>query len=208
MIPGIVLAAGKSSRMGRPKALLPVSPGGETFLEHIAHVLLDGGVEDVIAVIGSDAAVIRAAMPLQRTMRARFVENPDYEQGQFSSLLAGLRAADRPGVRAVLVTLVDVPLLSSATVRAVLHAYRASGGAPIVRPTKHGRHGHPVIFDRRLFEELRHADAATGARTVVRAHDGEAWNVDVPDIGAFISIETADDYEREIGPFPGSAPTR
>jgi molybdenum cofactor cytidylyltransferase len=205
MIPGIVLAAGKSLRMGQPKALLPVSPGGETFLERIARVLLDGGVEDVIAVIGSDAPLIRAAMPLRRTIRARFVENPEYEQGQFSSLIAGLRAADRPGVRAVLVTLVDVPFLSAATVGAVLRAYRASGGAPIVRPTKYGRHGHPVIFDRRLFEELRHADAAAGARTVIRAHDAEAWNVEVRDSGAFISIETPEDYQREIGPFPGSA---
>jgi molybdenum cofactor cytidylyltransferase len=201
MIPGIVLAAGKSSRMGWPKPLLPVGPSGETFLERITRVLREGGVEDVIAVLGSDAAAIRAAIPWQAT-GARFIENPDCDRGQFSSLLAGLRAADRPGVGAVLVTLVDVPLVSAATVRTVLNAYRASRGAPVVRPTKHGRYGHPVIFDRRLFEELRRADIGAGANMVVRAHNAEAWNVEVPDSGAFVSIETPGDYARHIGPFP------
>jgi molybdenum cofactor cytidylyltransferase len=206
MIPGIVLAAGKSSRMGRPKSLLPVEPGGESFLDRITRVLLEAGVGEVIVVLGSEASAVRAAVPWEKTARTRLVENPDYEQGQLSSLVAGLRAADRPGVRAVLVTLVDVPLVSAATVRAVLHAYRVSEGAPIVRPARRGRFGHPVIFDRRLFEELRHADPAAGAKLVVRAHSAEAWGVEVPDPGAFISIETPQDYERYIGPFPGAPP--
>jgi molybdenum cofactor cytidylyltransferase len=206
MIPGIVLAAGRSSRMGRPKALLPVGPGGELFLERITRVLLDGGVDEVIVVLGSDAAAIRAAVPWEKIPRARLVENADYERGQWSSLVAGLCAADRPGVRAVLVTLVDVPLVSAATVQAVLHAFRAGEGAPFVRPARGGRFGHPVIFDRRLFEELRHADPAAGAKMVVRAHSAEARGVEVPDPGAFISIETPQDYERYIGPFPGVPP--
>ncbi len=205
MIPGIVLAAGKSSRMGRPKPLLPAGPGGESVLERVTRVLLNGRVENVIAVLGSDAPAVQAAMPAWMAARVRFVENPDCERGQLSSLLVGLRAADRPGVRAVLVTLIDVPLLSATTVRSLVRAHCASGGAPIVRLTSNGRHGHPVIFDRRLFEELRHADPAAGARVVVRAHGAEALDVEVPDAGAFISIETPEDYERHIGPFPGSA---
>jgi molybdenum cofactor cytidylyltransferase len=201
MIPGIILAAGKSSRMGRPKALLPIGSAGATFLERIIQVLLDGGVEDVVAVLGADASLIRCETPLD-AVRARLVENPGYERGQLSSLLAGLRAVDRPGVRAILVTLVDVPLVSASTVGAVLRAYAAGGGARIVRPTRHGRFGHPVIFDRTLFDELRHAGAG-GAKDVIRAHPDEVRSVEVPDEGAFLSIETPEDYARHLGPFPG-----
>ena len=183
--------------MGRPKALLPIGPDNESFLDRIARVLREGGVEDVIAVLGRDADAIRAAAAVV-PHQMRFIDNNDYEQGQISSLLAGLRAADHPGVRAVLVTLIDVPLLSADTVRQVLNAYREAGGAPIVRPTKQGRHGHPVIFDRSLFQELRHADPATGAQSVVHAHAADVLNVEVADEGPFIDIDTPEDYQRFI----------
>ena len=196
IIPGIVLSAGDSSRMGRPKALLPIGPDGETFLHRITRVLREGGVEDVIVVLGRDADAIRQAVSAV-PHHMRLIDNEDYEQGQLSSLLVGLRAADRPGVRAVLVTLVDVPLFSAATVQTVLTAYQA-GDAPIVRPTKQGRHGHPVIFDRALFPELRHADPTTGAKSVVHAHRAEVLEVEVSDEGAFIDIDTPADYERFV----------
>jgi molybdenum cofactor cytidylyltransferase len=196
MIPGIVLAAGKSQRMGRPKALLPIGPAGETFLERIVRTLLEGGVQDVMAVLGADAGLIRADPRLGR-LRVRLVENPEYERGQLSSLLAGLRVADRPGVRGVLVTLVDVPLLQASTVSAILAAY--SAGAPrIVRPANSGRCGHPVIFDRTLFDELRQTGMG-GANAVIRAHRDEVRDVEVADEGAFVSIETPGDYERHLG---------
>lgn len=202
MIPGIVLSAGDSSRMGRPKALLPIGPKGESFLQRIARVLREGGAEEVIVVLGRDADLVRAAMPLA-PHEMRLIDNKNYEQGQLSSLLTGLRAADRPGVRAVLVTLVDVPLVSAETVRTLLDAYHRAGGAPIVRPTKQGRHGHPVIFDRALFQELRHADAATGARSVVHRHRTDMLEVEITDEGSFIDIDTPEDYERLVGPFVG-----
>ena len=197
MIPGIVLSAGDSSRMGRPKALLPIGADGESFLHRITRVLREGGVEDVIVVLGRDAETIRnavSAVPYDM----RLIDNKDHEQGQLSSLLVGLRAADRPGVRAVLVTLVDVPLFSAETVRAILSAYQ-TGGAPIVRPTNQGRHGHPVIFDRALFPELRRAHPAAGAREIVHAHQGEVLDVEVSDEGAFTDIDTPADYERFVG---------
>lgn len=198
MIPGIVLSAGNSSRMGRPKALLPVGPNGESFLQRIARILREGGVEEVIVVLGRDADLVRAALPLA-PHEMRLIDNKHHEQGQLSSLLTGLRAADRPGVRAVLVTLVDVPLVSAETVRTLLEAYQRAGGAPIVRPTKQGRHGHPVIFDRALFQELRHADAATGAKSVVHAHRADMLEVEITDEGSFIDIDTPADYEKFVG---------
>lgn len=201
MIPGIVLAGGDSSRMGRPKALLAV--GHDSFLERIARVLEEGGVEEVIVVLGRDAERIRNQARLP-SPRVRLIDNPNPAGGQLSSLLVGLAAADRPGVRAVLVTLIDVPLLAAATVGAVLAAYRnrnergPHSRVSIVRPAREGRHGHPVIFDRSLFEELRRADRSTGARSVIRAHADEVLDVEVPDEGAFIDIDTPADYERFI----------
>lgn len=197
MIPGIVLSAGDSSRMGRPKALLPIGRNGESFLQRIARVLREGGVEEVIVVLGRDADLIRAALPVA-PHEMRLIENKNHEQGQLSSLLTGLGAADRPGVRAVLVAPVDVPLISPETVQTLLNAYHRADGAPIVRPTKQGRHGHPVIFDRVLFQELRHADPAQGARSVVHAHRADVLDVEVADEGSFIDIDTPADYERLV----------
>jgi molybdenum cofactor cytidylyltransferase len=201
MIPALVLAAGKSSRMGRTKALLSVGSSGETFLHRIIRVLRDGGVEAVVVVIGGDAAAVRASLP-RDDAQISAVENPRYEEGQLSSLLVGLAAVEQryDNVEAVMMTLVDLPLISAATVRVVRDAFLANPGAPLVRPRRGGRHGHPVIFNRSIFGELRRADPSTGAKPVVHAHAAEEVNVDVDDEGAFIDIDTPQDYDQFIGP--------
>ena len=126
------------------------------------------------------------------------VENADYEQGQLSSLLTGLRVVDRPGVVAVLVTLVDVPLVSEATVRAVIDRYRETR-APIVRPVRGDEHGHPVLIDRSLFDALRQADPAVGAKAIIRANVSPAGDVSVDDPGAFADADTPDDITSDCG---------
>ena len=200
MIPAIVLAAGTSSRMGRPKALLPIGATGETFLTRILHVLRDGGIQRAFVVLGGDAGAVRASLPADDDFYS-VVENRRYEQGQLSSLLVGLSAAEEnDDVEAVMVTLVDLPLISEATVRAVLEAYRHASGAPLVRPRRGQRYGHPVIFHCRLFDELRSADPSQGAKPVVHAHAAEEVNVDFADDGAFTDIDTPQDYERFIRP--------
>jgi molybdenum cofactor cytidylyltransferase len=193
VIPAIVLAAGKSSRMGRSKATLPLD-GGDTFVTRIVRTFAAAGVADVVIVIGHDAAAIVDAFS-RTDLSATFVENADYEQGQLSSLLAGLRVVDRPGVVATLVTLVDVPLVAPATVRAVIGRYQATH-APIVRPVRGGAHGHPVLIARPLFDPLRHADPRVGAKDVVRAHASSIGDVEVDDDGAFVDVDTPAEYER------------
>lgn len=197
MFPGIVLAGGKSSRMGRPKALLPIGQRGDTFFDRVTRTLLDAGIDDVVVVVGADAGAIRAGV--QPRPRVRIVDNPDYEQGQLTSLLAGLRAIDTVGAAAALVTLIDVPLVSAATVRTLIAAQREHN-APVVRPVSNGRHGHPVIFARQLFAELERADPARGAKPVVRSHAAEMIEVPVDDEGAFADIDTPEEYERLIVP--------
>jgi molybdenum cofactor cytidylyltransferase len=206
MIPAIVLAAGKSVRMGRPKALLPIPPD-DTFLTRIVRTLLAAGIDDVVVVVGCRAAeIVDAFAP--STLRARFVENAAYEEGQLTSLIAGLNVVDRPGVAATLLTLVDVPLVSAATVRAVVDRYRLTR-APIVRPTSDDRHGHPLLIDRSLFGALRSADPAAGAKSIVRAHATADGDIAIDDEGAFADVDTPEDYEeliRKSDPAGGPAP--
>lgn len=193
MIPAIVLAAGKSTRMGRPKAMLPLE-GGDTFLTRIVRTFLDAEIDDVVVVVGADAGVIVDAFEASG-LAARFVENTEFEQGQLSSLLVGLRVVDRPGLAAALVTLVDVPFVAVSTVRAVVDRYRLTH-APIVRPVSGTRHGHPVLIDRSLFAAIRAAEPSAGAKEVVRAHASSAGDVEVEDEGAFADIDTPDQYGR------------
>jgi molybdenum cofactor cytidylyltransferase len=195
VIPAIVLAAGRSSRMGRAKATLPAGDG-HTFLSRIVRTFLDADVDDVIVVVGHDADGIAASFS-ESGLPARFVVNRDYDRGQLSSLLAGLDVIDRPGVTAVLVTLVDVPLVSPVTVRAVIDGYRRTR-APIVRPTSGDRHGHPLLIDRSVFGALRAADPSTGAKPIVRAHATAEGDIAIDDEGAFTDIDTEDDYRRTI----------
>jgi len=195
MIPAVVLAAGRSSRMGRPKASLPI--GGDTFLSRIVRTLLEASVEDVVVVVGHDAESIVADFS-ESGLPARFVVNANYDLGQLSSMLAGLSVVDRPGVAAALVTLVDVPLVSAATVRAVIDRYRTTR-APVVRPTSGARHGHPLLLDRSMFAALRAADPDTGAKPIVRAHASAAGDLEITgDEGAFTDIDTAEDYQRML----------
>jgi molybdenum cofactor cytidylyltransferase len=196
VIPAIVLAAGRSSRMGRPKATLPVSDS-HTFLTRIVRTFLDSGVDDVIVVVGHDADAIAASFS-ESGLPARFVVNREYDRGQLSSLLAGLNVIDRPGVAAVLMTLVDVPLVSSSTVRAVIDAYRRTG-VPIVRPTSGDRHGHPLLIDRSVFAALRAADFRSGAKPVVRAYASAMGDIPIEDEGAFTDIDTEEEYRKTIG---------
>ena len=186
--------------MGAPKALLP-DGAGRSFVSRVLHAFHDAGVNDVTVVTGGlhGPIVGAVARDVPRGLLTRFVRNPDPARGQLSSLLAGLSAAEAPGVRGVLVTLVDVPFVAPATIRAVVAAFERTG-AKIVRPSSGERHGHPVLFARALFDELRQADPAIGAKGVVRAHAAEIAHVEVLDEGALLDVDTREEYERAIRP--------
>ena len=194
IVPGVVLCAGRSSRMGQPKALLPTSRRDETFIGRIVRVLREGGVDDVVVVVGPDIPPLDIALARENPP-PRIVLNPSPGRGQLSSLLAGLGAIDRPGVGGVLVTLVDVPLIDVETVSRLRDAHQRTR-PPVVRPVRNGRHGHPVIFDRAVFDELRRADPDAGAKTVVHAHLRDAVEVAVEADGPFLDVDTPIEYMR------------
>jgi len=192
VIRAIVLAAGASSRMGRAKAALPLGTSGDTVVGRVVRTLLAAGLPSVAVVAGAHIDAVRAAMPACEP-RARVVEHVGWAQGQLSSLLAGLAAVDDPELEAVLVTLVDVPLVRPESVGIIVRAWRDTR-APIVRPVDGDRHGHPVVFDRAVFDDLRGADPAVGAKAVFATHASRRLDVPIKDEGAFVDIDTQEDY--------------
>jgi molybdenum cofactor cytidylyltransferase len=195
VLEALILAGGASTRMGEPKALLP-DPDGVPFVLRVVQTLTTAGLADIAVVTGPDHDAIVEVLRRDRTAAAvRVVRNPAPERGQLSSLLCGLEAVDSPVVEGVLVTLVDVPMVAVSTVIAVTDAWR-SRRAPIVRPAIGDRHGHPVIFDRRVFAALRQAPLEAGAKRVVRDWAREVENVMVEDQGCLVDVDTPDDYKR------------
>jgi molybdenum cofactor cytidylyltransferase len=195
VLPAIVLAAGESRRMGSPKAVLAASDG-RPFVVRIASVLLAGGASDVVVVTGLHHDVIEQTLrSAGADHRVRVVTNPDPSRGQLSSLWTGMDAVMETSPHAILMTLVDVPSIAPETVRAVIDAWRRTR-APIVRPAIGDRHGHPVLFDRTVFDELRRASLEEGAKGVVHAHLDALVNVAVTDEGALVDIDTPEDYRR------------
>lgn len=186
----VILAAGRGTRIGGPKALLTIE--GETFVGRLARTLARTRVDSVLAVVAGDAPAVREAA---RAAGIEAVLNPRPEEGMLASLLLGLDAADARRADAVLVHPVDHPLVAPATVDRVLDAL--DEGARIAVPSHGGRRGHPAGFLRSVWDEVRAASPATGAVEVLRAHPG--WVVHVEgDPGAVSGIDTPADYARLV----------
>jgi molybdenum cofactor cytidylyltransferase len=186
----VILAGGAASRMGQSKADLPLDARGTTFLSLIVHNACSAGFPDIVIVVGAHRP---ARLP--RDTRVRVVDNDRWQLGQLTSLQAGIDASSRAPIEAAAVSLVDAPLATPETMARVLRAWRELR-PPIVRPARGDEHGHPVIFDASLFDELREADPAVGAKSVVRAHAGAILNVPIDDDGAYLDIDTPEDYAR------------
>ncbi|MBI3892159.1 MAG: nucleotidyltransferase family protein [Candidatus Wallbacteria bacterium] len=188
-VAGVVLAGGDSSRMGRPKALLPLA--GSTFLETICARLRDAGAGEIVIVAGSAAEAIRKALPLDKEM---LVVNPRPELGQLSSLQVGVRALGA-GVPAAIVCLVDHPTVSGDTYGRLIQSWRLNRGS-IILPVRNGKHGHPIVLDRRFFAQLLAPAPAATMRAIVHANDEETLDVAVDDSGINADVDTPEDYER------------
>lgn len=193
VVSAIILAAGESIRMGSPKALLK-APGGQSFAGRISAAFSAAGISRLVIVTGvHHDAIVQAVTGDCPQLAPVFVRNPDPSRGQLSSLWAGMDLAIEPDTEALLVTLVDVPMMTAEVVRQVVEAWQATR-APIVRPAIGDVHGHPVLYDRSLFEALRRAPLDQGAKAVVRARERDILNVQVTDRGCLMDIDTPEDY--------------
>jgi molybdenum cofactor cytidylyltransferase len=172
--------------MGFPKPLLRLN--GETFLTHIALSMLPA-VERLIIVLGAHRDAVSAAVPADN--RISIIENPDYALGQLSSTKAGLRAVSAQA-DAALVHLVDHPTVLPETFNRLACEYQLSG-KPIVVARYRSHGGHPVLFDRSIFDELQKTPVLVGARAVVKANEERVAYVDVDDPGILLDLDTPAD---------------
>jgi molybdenum cofactor cytidylyltransferase len=192
MIVAVVLSGGESRRMGRPKALLPI--GDVSFLERIVKSLQAAQVEKIVVVLGHNAADLA---PKIAHLDVTIVVNPDYAQGQLSSLAAAIRALAGEKIDGILVHLVDHPFLNPDLVKRMIEEFFGSKKL-IVAPKYKGRRGHPVIFSSRLFGELLAAPLDQGAKSVVHAHAAEILEIETDDEAITFDIDTPEDYRRHV----------
>jgi len=190
VISGLILAAGSSARLGRPKQLLDLA--GKPALEHVVDAALASPLDEVVVVLGHRAEEIRSAVP--RNERVRMVVNPEHERGQSTSLATGLRSLG-PESEAAVVLLGDQPGTTPAAVAAVVAAFRAGLG-PVVQASYGGRAAHPTLLARSVWADVvSEAAGDEGARSVLAARP--QWRALV-EVGGRPpeDIDTETDYER------------
>jgi molybdenum cofactor cytidylyltransferase len=187
VIAAVMLAAGLARRMGRQKLLLQLQgkPVVRWSVEHIV-----SHVEDVVVVTGPDDTAIRQAL---EDLAVRFVVNPRPQDGQGTSIAAGIGAL-KPWTTAALIALGDQPRMPATVVPALLDALRRSGKA-IVAPVYQGVQGTPVVFSSEVFGELRALKGDAGARAVVKENP-ERVELVAFDLAMPPDVDTPEDYAK------------
>lgn len=191
MISAILLAAGESKRMGRPKQLLEWQ--GKTLLHHSLESLINSAADDIILVLGHEADRIRETLP---ALAIKIVINPDYKQGMASSLRQGLLAMD-PGSEAFLVLLADQPGIGPEIINTLIRTFQqADPKWGIVRPVYRGLRGHPVLIGVRYLKEALQLQGDVGARQILMNHPGDILEIDVDQDAILKDIDTPEEYRR------------
>ena len=180
--------------MGRPKALIPYREG--TFLEHLIQVTRHPRIGVTRVVLGAGADEIRKITKLNEPL---VVLNPDWQQGQLSSICAGIRSLDGIETDGIILCPVDHPLVSARLVGELVERFYENKKA-IVLPTYNGRRGHPVIFSTALFGELLAAPAEQGARSVVWAHAADVLEVPTDEEGVVLNLNDPEMLRHAIEP--------
>ncbi|MGH7795025.1 MAG: nucleotidyltransferase family protein [Candidatus Binatia bacterium] len=193
MIVAVILSAGESSRMGRPKALLPIE--GQTFVEKIVAALKKSSVANVIVVLGHNADELRRQI---EHLPVEVLLNPHYKLGQLSSLQAAVRRLQSDlDCDGMLVHLVDHPYIDPGLVDDMIRRFYQSKKL-IVVPRCGRKRGHPVIFSRALFAELLAAPLSEGAKAVVNAHRDETLEIETDQAGITVDIDTPELYRQHV----------
>jgi CTP:molybdopterin cytidylyltransferase MocA len=179
---GLVLAAGRAARMGRPKQLAELD--GRPLLEHALAAMSAAPVDDVAVAVGAYAGDVLATVDLHRA-RPLLVDGWAAGMGH---VLAESVAAAGAGYGAVVVALGDQPLVTGEVVASVVEAWRRGSG-PVVTATYRGRPGHPKLFDRSLLPELRGLAGDAGARDLLAGHPEWVVGVEVAGLGSDLDVD-------------------
>jgi molybdenum cofactor cytidylyltransferase len=191
MLAVAILAAGESRRMGQPKALLRYR--GKTFAEHLVSVTRHERVGLTRIVLGAQAGEIRSRLPLDATW---ILENPNWQQGQLSSIQAVIRSL--PGeTEGLILCPVDHPLISGFLVAQLIQEFDSTE-KQIVLPTYKGKRGHPTIFRVSLYGELLAASPEVGAREVVWAHPKDVTEVETDEEAVVLNLNDPETLEKAI----------
>ena len=206
-VSGVLLAAGASSRFGSPKMLAPVGGDGKLLLQKVCEAWLEAGIDDLLIVLGCDAAEIRARLEenlLRRVNReesaaeaVRFVENPKWEAGMFSSVKAGLAATAADSTH-IAVSPADLPFLSRESLRTVLSAAASldAGGSSLVVPTHAGRRGHPLLIPATLRSRLLSWPDSARLNQLFEEPDVTVHSLEGFDETIFRDVDTPSDLSR------------
>jgi molybdenum cofactor cytidylyltransferase len=184
-VAAIILAAGRSTRMGGPNKLL-AELGGKTLVRIVTEQALASKAKGVIVVTGHQAEQVEKAL---QGLKVKFVRNPDFAAGLASSVKAGVAAVPDHADGAV-ICLGDMPLISADLIDRLIEAFAPDSGNLIAVPVSDGRRGNPVLWSRRFFNELMTLDGDIGARHLIARHSEAVAEVPVEGHGAFLDIDT------------------
>jgi molybdenum cofactor cytidylyltransferase len=188
MLSAILLAAGESKRMGKPKQLMPL--GSSTILEQAIDNLLNSAVDEIIVVLGHKAEEITETIA---SKPVKIMVNSNYQQGMSTSIIAGLILVD-PQAQAIMLALGDQPLVDSQTINQLIDEFH-NHDKSIVVPTYRGRRGHPIIFAIKYKPELLELEGDVGGREVIRHHPDDVLEVAFDSESVITDIDTRDDYQ-------------
>ncbi|QHO75896.1 4-diphosphocytidyl-2C-methyl-D-erythritol kinase [Bradyrhizobium sp. CCBAU 051011] len=181
----IVLAAGRSTRMGGPNKLL-AEIDGKKLVRIVAEQVLASKATEVIVVTGHQAELVEQALA---GLNVKFVRNPDFAGGLASSVKAGIAAVPENADGAI-VCLGDMPLISAKLIDQLIETFAPDRGHLIAVPVSDGRRGNPVLWSRRFFKELMTLDGDVGARHLIAKHAEAVAEVAVDGQSAFLDIDT------------------
>jgi molybdenum cofactor cytidylyltransferase len=184
-IAGVILAAGRSTRMGGPNKLL-AELGGKPLVRIVTEQVLASKVSEAIVVTGHQAAQVEKALA---GLKVKFVRNPDFATGLASSVKTGIAAVSATADAAV-VCLGDMPLIDARLIDRLIGAFAPDRGNLIAVPVSDNRRGNPVLWSRRFFDELMTLDGDVGARHLIARHNEAVAEVPVEGRGAFLDIDT------------------
>jgi molybdenum cofactor cytidylyltransferase len=193
----LVMAAGRSSRMGANKLLM--EDQGKPIVARVVEQALAADLAEVLVVTGHQEPEVRAALA---GLPVRFAACPDYADGLSASLRCGINAL--PGdIDAALVLLGDMPRIGTALLRRMIAAFNPTEGRAIIVPSFQGKRGNPVLWDRRFFGEMTNLAGDVGARHLIGEHAELVTEIEAEDAGIFLDIDTPEAY-RTLGREPAS----